>query len=92
MATLSKTSDLLTPPERCRAIAQRLLAWAQEQLSDFPWQHTNDPYGLWVAVVMLQQTQVATVLPYYRRFLARFGEDERQEVQLVIREAGKRIR
>jgi len=69
---MSKTSDALTSPQRCRAVAQRLLTWAQEWLPDFPWRHTNDPYALWVAVVMLQQTQVATVLPYYRRFLARF--------------------
>lgn len=54
------------------AIAERLLAWAQEWLPDFPWQHARDPYAIWVAVVMLQQTQVATVLPYYRRFLDRF--------------------
>jgi len=58
--------------ERCHAIAQRLLAWGMEQLPDFPWRHTDDPYAIWVAVVMLQQTQVATMLPYYRHFLLRF--------------------
>jgi A/G-specific adenine glycosylase len=39
---------------------------------DLPWQHTRDPYRIWLSEVMLQQTQVATVIPYYRRFLARF--------------------
>jgi len=55
-----------------RAIAERLLAWAQESLPDFPWQRAKDPYAVWVAVVMLQQTQMATALPYYGRFMARF--------------------
>ena len=64
--------DTLTSPERCHIIAQCLLAWAQEHLPDFPWRHTSDPYSVWVAVVMLQQTQVTTMLPYYHHFLTRF--------------------
>ncbi len=62
----------VTPPGRCRAIAHNLLVWTEHWLPDFPWNDTDDAHAVWVAVVMLQQTQVATVLPYYRRFLARF--------------------
>jgi A/G-specific adenine glycosylase len=41
---------------------------------DLPWQGTRDPYRIWVSEVMLQQTQVAIVIPYYQRFLARFPD------------------
>jgi len=54
----------------------RLLAWYAEHRRDLPWRRTRDPYHLWVAEVMLQQTQVATVIPYYARFLARFPTAE----------------
>jgi A/G-specific adenine glycosylase len=51
---------------------ERLLAWFRRSRRDLPWRGTRDPYRIWVSEVMLQQTRVATVLPYYRRFLARF--------------------
>jgi A/G-specific adenine glycosylase len=41
---------------------------------DLPWQGTRDPYRIWVSEIMLQQTQVATVIPYYERFMARFPD------------------
>ena len=41
---------------------------------DLPWQNTRDPYRIWLSEIMLQQTQVATVIPYYERFLARFPD------------------
>ena len=44
---------------------------------DLPWQATRDPYAIWVSEIMLQQTQVATVIPYYRRFIDRFPDIER---------------
>ena len=53
-------------------ISAALVAWFQEARRDLPWRRTKDPYALWVSEVMLQQTQVATVVPYYERFLARF--------------------
>lgn len=53
--------------------AARLLRWFdQHGRHDLPWQHPRTPYRVWVAEVMLQQTQVRTVIPYYQRFLARF--------------------
>jgi A/G-specific adenine glycosylase len=51
--------------------AARLLAWFERHgRHDLPWQHPRDPYRIWVAEVMLQQTQVATVIPYFQRFAA----------------------
>ena len=53
--------------------APRLLAWhARHGRHDLPWQNTTDPYRVWLSEIMLQQTQVATVIPYYQRFLQRF--------------------
>lgn len=49
-----------------------LLGWYDRVRRDLPWRRTDDPYAIWVSEAMLQQTQVATVIPYYRRFLARF--------------------
>ncbi len=49
-----------------------LLAWFRAERRAMPWRETRDPYFIWVSEVMLQQTQVATVIPYYDRFIARF--------------------
>jgi A/G-specific adenine glycosylase len=54
-------------------IAPRLLAWhAQAGRHDLPWQRDLTAYRVWVSEIMLQQTQVATVIPYYQRFMTRF--------------------
>lgn len=53
--------------------ARRLIAWHRDHgRHDLPWQNTRDPYRVWLSEIMLQQTQVATVIPYYEKFLARF--------------------
>jgi len=52
--------------------AQRLLAWFAAEARDLPWRRDRDPYRVWLAEVMLQQTQVDTAVPYYERFLTRF--------------------
>ena len=55
------------------SFAQRLIDWHhQHGRHDLPWQHTSDPYRVWLSEIMLQQTQVSTVIGYYARFLARF--------------------
>ena len=55
--------------------AARLIRWHKRHgRHDLPWQNTRDPYRVWLSEIMLQQTQVATVLPYYRRFLDRFPQ------------------
>ncbi len=49
-----------------------LLNWFQLHQRELPWRQTKDPYAIWVSEIMLQQTRVETVVPYYRRFLERF--------------------
>ena len=62
-------------PPRTPSFATRIKAWQRRHgRHDLPWQGTRDPYRLWVSEIMLQQTQVATVIPYYERFLARFPD------------------
>jgi len=55
-----------------RHIRRRLLAWFRSTQRDLPWRRDRDPYHIWVSEIMLQQTQVQTVIPYYERFLQRF--------------------
>src|SRR5437868_2687647 len=58
-----------------RSFASRLVAWQKVRgRHDLPWQGTRDPYRIWLSEVMLQQTQVATVIPYYQRFVRRFPD------------------
>ena len=55
------------------SFAQKLIAWhAHSGRSGLPWQGNRDPYAVWVSEIMLQQTQVSTVMAYYARFLDRF--------------------
>lgn len=58
-------------PEVAETIAVRLTDWFHANKRDLPWRGA-DPYGIWVSEIMLQQTQVATVIPYYNRFMQRF--------------------
>lgn len=52
-----------------------IVAWQRQHgRHDLPWQNTRDPYRIWLSEIMLQQTQVATVIPYYDRFLQRFPD------------------
>lgn len=55
--------------------APRIVDWQRRHgRHDLPWQNTRDPYRIWLSEIMLQQTQVATVIPYYERFLQRFPD------------------
>jgi len=55
------------------SFAQKLIAWQRRHgRSGLPWQGTRDPYRIWLSEVMLQQTQVSAVIPYYERFLAKY--------------------
>jgi A/G-specific adenine glycosylase len=57
--------------------ARDVIAWQRAHgRHDLPWQNTRDAYAIWVSEVMLQQTQVATVIPYYERFMARFPNEK----------------
>jgi A/G-specific adenine glycosylase len=53
-------------------VSRLLLAWYARGHRDLPWRHSRDPYAIWVSEIMLQQTRAQAVIPYYRRFLARF--------------------
>ena len=53
-------------------LQRSLLDWYQQQGRDLPWRRIRDPYAIWVSEIMLQQTQVKTVLPYYERWLQQF--------------------
>ena len=64
--------EALTLPE---GFAPRMVDWQRRQgRQHLPWQHTRDPYRVWLSEIMLQQTQVSTVLDYYPRFLQRFPD------------------
>jgi A/G-specific adenine glycosylase len=57
------------------SFASRLIAWQSEHgRHDLPWQNTADPYRIWLSEIMLQQTQVTAVVPYYERFLLAFPD------------------
>jgi A/G-specific adenine glycosylase len=81
-------TQALSPAWR-RLLASRLLAWFAAAARDLPWRQTSDLYAIWISEIMLQQTQVATVIPYWRRFIARFpnvaslaAADERDVLRL----------
>ncbi|MBL9137616.1 MAG: A/G-specific adenine glycosylase [Verrucomicrobiales bacterium] len=57
-----------------RQIATHLLDWYEQCARDLPWRRTSDPYAIWVSEVMLQQTQVKTVVSYWERWMARFPD------------------
>lgn len=59
-------------PKWQASLRRRLIAWYRRHARDLPWRRTRDPYAIWISETMLQQTQVATVIPYYERFLQKF--------------------
>ena len=63
-------------PPSPQAIASRLLAWPGRGQRPFPWRQNRDPYVVWISETMLQQTQIATVIPYLERWLERFPNVE----------------
>ncbi|MEZ4601332.1 MAG: A/G-specific adenine glycosylase [Syntrophotaleaceae bacterium] len=68
-------------------ISDLLLAWYGREGRDLPWRNTRDPYRIWLSEIMLQQTTVAAVIPYYQRFLDRFpsvGELAQASIDEVI--------
>ena len=87
----AKKNPTAPPPigaTRARGIAARLLEWYDANKRDLPWRRTADPYAILVSEFMLQQTQVATVIPYYHRFLDTFPTIEalaRSPEQEVLR-------
>ena len=72
MEHADEASDSIHDDRWKQSFRRKLLAWFAHQARDLPWRRTRDPYAIWVSEVMLQQTQVATVIPYFERFLAEF--------------------
>jgi A/G-specific adenine glycosylase len=69
MATTDSCIGLMSPKA---GFADALIAWYRQSGRDLPWRQTKDPYRIWLSEIMLQQTQVTTVIPYYEKFLALF--------------------
>ena len=63
--------DFNFPPEK---VSRELLNWYGLHGRDLPWRQTRDPYRIWLSEIMLQQTTVAAVIPYYERFLGKFPD------------------
>jgi A/G-specific adenine glycosylase len=61
-------------PQKARSFRSALLRWYSKTGRDLPWRRTRDPYAILVSEFMLQQTQVATVMPYYEKWLERFPD------------------
>src|SRR5262245_42357188 len=71
----SKRSMVKTGKTTSNTFVERaLVAWYRRAARDLPWRRTRDPYAIWVSEVMLQQTQVATVIPFYERWMKRFPD------------------
>ncbi|GAA0353040.1 A/G-specific adenine glycosylase [Alkalibacterium iburiense] len=66
---LAKHNIQLWPKDKIEAFRKRLLNWYDQNKRDLPWRRTSNPYYIWVSEIMLQQTQVDTVIPYYNRFI-----------------------
>ena len=65
----SKFPDGLESRRHIRALVRRLLKWFSLNARDLPWRRTGDPYAIWVSEIMLHQTQVKTVIPYWERWM-----------------------
>lgn len=83
------TQPDLPRADESRVIRRSLLRWFEEHQRVLPWRLDRDPYRIWVSEIMLQQTQVATVVPFFERFLAAFptladlaAADEQQVLRL----------
>ncbi len=62
----------MKPPSLKKRIQTNLLQWFKKNKRNLPWRKTKNPYAIWVSEIMLQQTQVATVVPYFQKFLKTF--------------------
>ena len=72
MLDLKEYGIVMWPEEKIVSFREKLLAWYDENKRDLPWRRSKNPYHIWVSEIMLQQTRVDTVIPYYERFLDLF--------------------
>ncbi|MGC1933759.1 MAG: A/G-specific adenine glycosylase [Candidatus Acidiferrales bacterium] len=73
MSTVREYAVIMFTGREFASFRRQLLDWFCQFQRDLPWRHTKDPYHIWISEIMLQQTRVAVVIPYYERFLARFS-------------------
>ena len=69
MLDLKDYGIIMWEEEKIASFREKLLAWYDAHKRDLPWRRTQDPYKIWISEIMLQQTRVDTVIPYYERFL-----------------------
>ena len=69
MLDLKDYGIIMWEEEKIASFREKLLAWYDANKRDLPWRRTNDPYKIWISEIMLQQTRVDTVIPYYESFL-----------------------
>lgn len=74
MVDLKKYGVEMWEEDKIVLFRKKLLAWYDENKRDLPWRRSSNPYHIWVSEIMLQQTRVDTVIPYYERFLSLFPE------------------
>src|SRR5665213_858202 len=60
------------PAKNLPKLRRHLLRWYRQNRRDLDWRRTRDPYRIWLSEIMLQQTRVTAVIPYYRKFVTRF--------------------
>ncbi len=68
----ASTHGLSIEPSRALLLRKKVLRWYEDNKRDLPWRKSKDPYAVWISEVMLQQTRVSTVIPYYEKFLKRW--------------------
>lgn len=74
MAASRGRRPVAPPTDEVRRLRAPLVRWYRRAKRDLPWRRTTDPYAIWVSEVMLQQTTVTAVVPYWERFLSRFPD------------------
>ena len=72
MLDLKEYGIVMWAEEKIISFREKLLDWYDENKRDLPWRRSKNPYHIWVSEIMLQQTRVDTVIPYYERFLDLF--------------------
>ena len=74
MSSRENTESLFEPydPATLKKLRRSLKSWSTKRARDLPWRNIGDPYRVWISEIMLQQTTVATVIPYFERFTKRF--------------------
>ena len=91
-AKIAPVSMLKIPAAEIPKFRRRMLSWFAERKRDLPWRRTRDPYRIWLSEIMLQQTRVAAVIPYYERFLETFPNVQalaRARTDRVLAELGR---